>query len=348
MRAELTEVFDKIGMHNLKWSSPDGSSVMLLPYGGRILALSSSMSDQNFFWTHPALQSVETARTFYQSSAWHNSGGDRTWLAPEVEFFFPNHPHTNIYLQPPQLESVSYEVAVTSDRVSMVNRFTIPMYASKTKAQLELSKEITQAVNPLLDVSPKLAARIDYAGYTLRTKLSLDNGATCTAPIGLWNLLQLPHGGEMTIPTCSLATPVVYMGPISDDDLRVVEHTIRYRMVAQGEQKFGVHAAFSTGITAYLYSSGNLLSLVIRSFAVSSSGKYVDVPTNGTEREGCAVQSCNINSGLGAFSEMEYHTPAIGGPVGCSQRVDESQLWAFRGSHSTIMEVARLLVSPEI
>jgi hypothetical protein len=347
MKVELSEILDSIGMHHLKWNSPDGSSTLVLPYGGRVLALCSSMSEQSFFWTHPALQSIETARTFYQSSAWHNSGGDRTWLAPELEFFFPDHPRTDTYLQPPQLEATSYEVAITSDGVSMVNRFAIPMYASRAKVQLMLSKKVTQATNPLLDIAPKLATEVDYAGYTLTTKLSLDEGTTCASPIGLWNLLQLPHGGEMIIPTRSPATPVVYMGPIGDD-LRVVGHTIRYRMTARGEQKFGVYAAFSTGIAAYLSSGDNLLSLVIRSFTVSPSGTYVDVPMNGTQREGCAVQSCNINSGLGAFSELEYHTPAIGSSVGRSQQTDESQLWAFRGSHSTIMKAARLLVSPEI
>jgi len=74
------------------WSSPDGSAALVFPYGGRILGLFAPESEQNFFWTHPALDAEETARDFYKSAQWHNSGGDRTWLAPEVDFFFPNFP----------------------------------------------------------------------------------------------------------------------------------------------------------------------------------------------------------------------------------------------------------------
>ena len=71
------------------WTSPDGSTALVLPYGGRVLGLFAPESEQNFFWTHPALDAAETARDFYKSAQWHNSGGDRTWLAPEVDFFFP-------------------------------------------------------------------------------------------------------------------------------------------------------------------------------------------------------------------------------------------------------------------
>ena len=44
------------------------------------------------------------AAAFFAGDQWHNSGGDRTWLAPEVDFFFPNFPRTDVYWQPRQLD----------------------------------------------------------------------------------------------------------------------------------------------------------------------------------------------------------------------------------------------------
>ena len=56
-----------------------------------MLGLFAPGSEENFYWTNPALRSVE-ARAFYAGDDWHNSGGDRTWLAPEVDVFLPDFP----------------------------------------------------------------------------------------------------------------------------------------------------------------------------------------------------------------------------------------------------------------
>ena len=81
----------------------DRSEVLILPHGGRILGLFAAGSSQNFLWTHPALATASTALAFFDSDQWHNSGGDRTWLAPEVDFFFPEFPSTDRYWQPSSL-----------------------------------------------------------------------------------------------------------------------------------------------------------------------------------------------------------------------------------------------------
>jgi hypothetical protein len=346
MTLAISEVLNGIGMEHILWNSPDGSMVMLLPYGGRILGLFPPQSAENFFWTHPALESVETARVFYEGTSWHNSGGDRTWLAPETEFFLPHYPLCDAYVQPPQLDSVKYEIQATSSGVRMVNRQSIPMYAAKTTVKLVLTKEIAQAANPLTEVAPQLASELEYAGYTLTTTLSLDGDSAVA--VGTWNLLQLPHRGEMLIRTSSRATPVIYMGQIGADDLRAGEHLVRYCMTAKGEHKFGLLPSDTAGIAAYIYRVGDLSALVIRSFNVNPTGTYIDPPWNGTKEQACAFQTCNIDSGLGAFSELEYHAPAIGGSTGLSHGVDESRVWAFRGPHAAILETARYLVSSEV
>ena len=82
---------------------PEGSTVVLLPHGGRVLGLYAAGSEKNFYWTHPALESPQTARAFYDGNDWHNSGGDRTWLAPEVDVFFPRYPDEDTRGLPSQI-----------------------------------------------------------------------------------------------------------------------------------------------------------------------------------------------------------------------------------------------------
>ena len=53
---------------------PDGSELMVLPYGGRILGLFAG-DERNFFWVNPALQAANSARQFFNSTRWQNTGG---------------------------------------------------------------------------------------------------------------------------------------------------------------------------------------------------------------------------------------------------------------------------------
>ena len=71
------------------YNSPDGTTVLMLPYGGRILGLFAPRSEKNFYWTNPVLENASSAKEFFDGEQWQNTGGDRTWLAPEVDFFFP-------------------------------------------------------------------------------------------------------------------------------------------------------------------------------------------------------------------------------------------------------------------
>jgi hypothetical protein len=71
------------------------------------------------------------------------------------------------------------------------------------------------------------------------------------------------------------------------------------------------------------------------------------VPWDETQDFGYALQACNVSSGLGNFSELEYHVPAIGAGTGLVRCEDISQTWAFRGDRTAIERIVRQLVTPE-
>ena len=116
----LVDTLNGIGKQTKLYESPDSSRVLVLPYGGRVLGLFAAASDENFYWSHPALASVESAKEFYVGSDWHNSGGDRTWLSPEVDLFFPNFPDTSKYFQPRELDPGNYKVVDTEKGFQLV------------------------------------------------------------------------------------------------------------------------------------------------------------------------------------------------------------------------------------
>src|SRR5829696_8485340 len=103
---QLQSVLANTGKQTALYQSPDGSRVLELLHGGRILGLFSSTDDRNFYWTHPALETSTSAQRFFAGHEWHNSGGDRTWLAPEIDIFFPEFPNLDMstYWQPRELD----------------------------------------------------------------------------------------------------------------------------------------------------------------------------------------------------------------------------------------------------
>src|SRR4029077_3725674 len=110
MLRELMATLKAVGKSTELHQTDDGTRLLILPYGGRILGVFAPGSEENFLWTNSALNSAESARAYYASDDWQNSGGDRTWLAPEVDFFFPKFPNVDIagYWQPRSLDPGNY------------------------------------------------------------------------------------------------------------------------------------------------------------------------------------------------------------------------------------------------
>jgi hypothetical protein len=341
-KSALLEVLAAAGKPAQVATSPDGTEVVLLPYGGRVLGLFAKGSAENFYWTHPALRTVETARAFYAGTDWHNSGGDRTWLAPEVDVFLPNFPSRDKYFQPRELDPGRYRVSGEGARLRLVNRFSLVLSRSHRRIELEITKSFAPAPNPLRHERGFGAGDIEYAGCTQRTSLAIVGGDQAS-PVGLWNLVQMPHGGELLVPTFSRANPKLVFGNIPAEDLVVEDRLVRYRMRQVGEHKIAFRAVAMSGRVGYLFEQGGRWVLIIRNYVVNPSGEYVDVPWDDPSDLGYSTQACNVNSGLGQFSELEYHIPAIGHGTGRTRCDDEAQVWAFRGPERQISQVRRLL-----
>src|SRR6202040_526760 len=139
MLRELMATLKAVGKSTELHQTDDGTRLLILPYGGRILGVFAPGSEENFLWTNSVLDKVETAREYYASDDWQNSGGDRTWLAPEVDFFFPKYPNVDIagYWQPRSLDPGNYALAKTEHGVKLPNCLTVVAFKSKNGVQLQ-------------------------------------------------------------------------------------------------------------------------------------------------------------------------------------------------------------------
>lgn len=342
MISELIDTLTQVGKSPYLWISPDGSRVLVLPYGGRILGLFPPDSNSNFFWTHPALNSTETAQMFYAGEQWHNSGGERTWLSPEIDFFLPDFPSLDTYFQPREFDPGNYQLKIVDSTPTLQNTFTSQLSRSGNTANLCITKSLMPAQNPLCHIEEDRPSSLRYAGFAMRTGLRI-LGSTGPVELNLWSLLQLPHRGSMIIPTYYRASVIHFMGKIPHEDIEITDSNVYWKMHAIGESKIGIHALPLTGRIGYMRLDGNESTLVVRAICVNPSAKYLDTPWTALNSKGAAVEACNVNSSLGAFSELEYHTPAIG-MNGESNSEDISQVWAYSGPEYAVKYAAKLLL----
>jgi hypothetical protein len=322
-------------------AAADGGRVTVLREGGRVIGLFPGGSQTNLLWTHPALASAAASRRLCRPGSWSNLGGDRTWLSPEVEFFYPQHPDTTVYLQPREFDPGAYRADDRDpDVIRLTNGAMVTAHRTGRRIPLRITKAVRLAANPLGGSCPRGVA---YAGYSLEVTLEVSAKAVALPYLAIWNLLQLPHGGELVIPTYAPCRPTPFFGTIPAGDLRVTKRCISYRMAAAGEQKISVPAVATTGRMAYLHRAGRSATVVIRSFQPDPSGIYADSPVGRPAETGFAVQACNVDSHWGSFSEMEHHAPAIGGDTGLRQHRDVSQVWGFSGPRDAIDDIMESL-----
>ena len=336
------------GKHPISTAFADGSRPLVLPEHGRLIGLYPADGDTNFLWTNPALDEPASAKAYFSRSGWSNPGGDRTWLAPEMDLFLgdPARPFET-YTVPPALDPGNWSLVSTAGaEVVLENRTRIRMLRNGQEMGMRLVKTYTPAVNPLQGASAD-GAGVQYAGYTLATVLEIEPLAGNSVRLGIWNLLQLPQPGTMLISTRIPARPHVVFGVPAAGELTEPPGHVRWNMAPPGpDTKIGIKANSMTGRAGCIRETGTagIQDLVVREFSVGDERDYVDALWEPPHETGWAFQACCVRNGAEQFNELEYHAPAAPLSSVRSHSRDESRVWAFRGPAAAVAKVARHLL----
>ena len=340
----LLDNLTKAGKPPLPAAFSDGTHLLALPFGGRLLGLFPPEGGENFLWTNPALASSELISAWLKRDGWLNLGGDRTWAAPEIELFIGDLARPlETYAVPAALDPGNWTLASGArNEICLSNETQLQLRQSHREIGLLLSKCYRQAVNPLRGTS-LVGGELQYAGYTQNTTLELKLAAEPPIHLGIWNLLQLPQPGKMLIPTVSESQPQLVFGSVAAEELMVAPRMVRWRMGGSGsDAKIALKAASLTGRAGYIRQTATpgICDLVVREFGVDPSGVYVDALWDDPQDTGWVFQACCVRNGAERFNELEYHASAA--PARVSR--DESHVWAYRGPEDSIVAAAQLLL----
>jgi len=340
----LHDNLTRAGKHPISATFADGARLLGLPECGRLIGLYPAEEDTNFLWTNPALDGAETAKAYFARPGWSNSGGDRTWLAPEIELFIGDVKRIfETYAVQPALDPGHWTLtSATAAEVRLENETRVRLHRQNRDVGVRLTKRYSVAANPLRDM-----AGIQYAGYTLATTLEVESQPGVPTRLGIWNLLQLPQPGTMLIPIRPPARPDVVFGAPAAGELAAEPNLVRWHMAPPGgDAKISLKAHALTGRAGHLRDTGapGIQDLVVREFMVGVDADYVDALWEPPHEAGWAFQSCCVRNGAERFNELEYHVPAATAAPGRNVSRDESRVWSFRGPKEAITQVARLLL----
>lgn len=347
MFSQLHRTLETLGQPTVRLDLPGGGRLLVLVFGGRVLALCPPGAEESFFWHHPALLDPAAAQAWAAAPGWRNPGGDRTWMAPELELFIADRERPGAsYAVPAALDPGAWQVqAHSAVQCALHTAAHLRLLHAGRSVRAVLTKTLAATANPLAGLP--LAAALGYAGYGLQTTLSVEPEplAVPAVAVGLWQLLQLPQPGQMRLTSWRAAAPVVVFGPLAPAEVTAAPRLLAWSMTPGAETtKIAVKADVCAGRAGYVWGEGDVWNLVVRQFSVWPGGDYVDCLWHPPYETGFAFQACAVRGGSESFNEMEYHAPAVRTRSGAGQALDESRLWAFRGARTDIEAAAVALL----
>lgn len=311
--------------------------IVVLPFAGRILGLYPD-GRRNVYWVHPAWggeagHAAGSADAELALQSWVNCGGDRTWIYPEIDVNIADLANMGAsYHIPEAMDPAAYSARrLSASEVELATEMTLRFHRSRARLRLRLRKLVTALADPPSD----LPAGVRFAGYTLTTTLTTESTLSGRTRAGIWNLIQVPGGGRIVIPTRGRATPRAFIGT---PPVRAEEGRVECEVRAARSFKFCLRAGQSLGRALHVREDGAEATLVAREFAVHGEDRYWDAPADAPDEHGY-VQSVYVDDGaFGGFGELEYISPALvaGGP---NQVGDTSTVLAFAGPTPLIREI---------
>src|SRR5437016_6273163 len=176
-RESLRATLRGAGHPPLELSAPGQGWLLVLPLGGRVIGLFAQPQGENFFWVNPALAEAATAKAFLGGTGWLHTGGDRTWLSPEVEFHVGDLADPwGSYLPPRAIDPGHYMTTMLGESIGMQNRARVKFHRRNVECEVEIEKWVRLIANPLRAepwFSPQGIGDVAYAGYELAITLRL-------------------------------------------------------------------------------------------------------------------------------------------------------------------------------
>ena len=348
--------FEENGIRCHTLSLSGGLEIIVSQRGGRILGPFAGAKRESVTWMNGAFSSGDEFRAFLESGDW-NLGGDRIWIAPELQFnvkdrddFFGS------YALPEQVDPGRYSLSnPAGDRCVLEQDMALEVYGPDARGEKKRTKElairrvILPAADPLreLDDHDELVGGVSYGGWEHRITLTerKNDGLFGEA----WDLTQVNPGGALYVATHPAVKHTDYYLPIDREYQQIRGGCVRLKIDGTRQYKVGYKAAHFLGRVAYhnAFEDGREY-LLVRGFLSNPSAVYTKEPAEAPGCKGHPLHIYNDDNTYGGFAEVECSGQAIGGSTGRSSTEDQMLTWLYVGAPEKIGKIAWALMGIEL
>ncbi len=342
---DILDVFNYCGMKCEVLSVGDGWQVIVSEHGGHIFGPFSEAYPEGIFWIPEDIRDEEKYRERIENRVW-NIGGDRVWIAPEIQFNITDRSRSRETLNTPKtIDPGSYRMTREGDSISLAMSLDLTSYNTVTGTMhADLRRVLHRAENPLrmLPAYGELMRDLSYCGYEEAVDLAVSSEQAIYAEG--WDLLQIRPKGTLFIPMYAPLGGTDHYEPAGDHET-VTDSGVTLRITGDARYKIAYRSAVLTGRFGYLADSDTEDTyLIIINYPNNPSAMYSEEPPQIEGDTGYSIHVYNDDGNSGGFAEMECNLPTLGNPTDLRHGIDRLTKWIFAGKREQLKKVAKMLL----
>lgn len=319
--------------------------IIVSSHGGHIYGPFSAGCPEGIFWMSEGMSEPEASRNMIESKSW-NTGGDRVWIAPEIQFNIRERARFRETLKTPvAIDPGGFRLARQEDIISLSQEIGLSSHNTVNgMIDIRFRQQILKASNPLrkADTYTKLMEGMEYCGF--EQIIDLD----CSGDPGIfaegWDLLQIKPEGRLYIPMYQVSRGTDHYEAVGDMEV-IGNNGVFLNITGKQRYKIAYKSVHVTGRIGYLSDSDDEDSyLIIKNFPNNPSCMYSEEPPLQPGNRGYSVHIYNDDGNSGGFAEMECNLYTIGQPTGLSCASCRVSTWIFAGNKKKLGEITALLL----
>ena len=346
-KQEVTETLDFCNVRYETIDLDDDWQIIVTQHGGHILGPFSKLYPDGIFWMPESMKTKEKYKELIDKQIW-NIGGDRVWIAPEIQFNIRDRSHYRESLDTPKtIDPGAFSMTRENEKLILKQSLDLESFNTVTgQIHLDFERTVHKAQNPLrhLPACGDLMKNISYCGYEQLLDLTGHSDADIFAES--WDLLQVRTKGTLFIPMYQPLRGTDHYAPCGSHET-VVNNGICLRLTGDSQYKIAYKSAVLTGRFGYLKDSDTDSSyLIIINYPNNPSAMYSEEPPQPelAGDTGYSIHIYNDDGNSGGFAEMECNLQTIGKPAGISRSIDRLDTWIFCGPVIQLKKIARALL----
>ena len=340
MMPNYYEVCDSVNGANFKFITlqlQDGYKVVVTNIGQRILGPFNSKNESEFLWINNVMNNTEMLKSYQKDGQW-NIGGDRLWVAPEVQYNCSDRKRfwETLFISK-DIEPGNFNLKETENSILLKGEMQLEAFNLASNLQkLTIETKIT-----ICD-RPKILKNFDvnFCGYSINAVMSIKGKSSAYSSI--WNLAQILPQGRLFIEVNQKPSIVDYFNNAQNINIEFNKHYSILPITGRKMYKLGFKAKEVTGTMIYFNQNPDNCSIVIKNYSNNPDGFYPDEPPNQLSENGCSIYVYNNDGISGEFAEMECFSPVCGSKLGLEMTKLEVDTMFIKGD---LIELQRVLDS---